>query len=334
MGISGLRGRRGVNQYSRRRQVVPALGIRLLQQALASSGPDLEAATLGVSQLLELAGAADSSPKLLLALARNSHWEVRNRAAAHPDYPAAAIQLAARDKDIALRTGAAENPRCPPQILSRLARDRECSIRVAVAENPAVPAAVLAQLATDMLPEVRAGAVRNPTCTPELLERLADDRLMVRMQVAASAACPPSMLEGIVARNPEEPEGFGALLAVVRLAVDWETVVNGATAVRSTVAANAHCPPELLRQLAVDSQPLVRGAVACNLAVPASLLRQLSMDSDTQVRLMVASNLSAPPELLGWLVQDSQQQVARRAVDNPSCPPPIRAMWQLAHDET
>lgn len=144
---------------------------------------------------------------------------------------------------------------------------------------------------------------------PETLEQLSRDRVFeVRIEVAF---------------NPSSP-----LPALERLSRDQRHET------RWRVASNPSCPPALLQQLSHDLHSTVRLYVAGNRSCPPATLERMAFDSNPLVRREAACNQSCPEPTLIRLLGDANRDVASSALDNPALPPSIRAMWQLAHDQS
>ncbi|WP_018158003.1 hypothetical protein [Demetria terragena] len=79
--------------------------------------------------------------------------------------------------------------------------------------------------------------------------------------------------------------------------------------IRESAALNAHCPPDVLAELAQDAQIGVRGCVARTPGAPGEVLAELANDPIPQVRAWVASNPNVSVDLLSRLAEDSDPTV-------------------------
>jgi hypothetical protein len=90
---------------------------------------------------------------------------------------------------------------------------------------------------------------------------------------------------------------------------------------REAVAANPHCPPGLLEQLAgAPEEQWVRLAVAGNPSSSVTVLRDLAADPDEHLRITVACNPAAPGALVQLLAEDGSETVRAAALSHVSCP--------------
>jgi hypothetical protein len=210
---------------------------------------------------------------------------VRRRAAAHPNLPAPLVGTILAEDEEPMRVAAASNPSIEEHQSAAAADDRSELVRASLAANAAIPPDLLARLAFDPVPRVRAHAVHNPMAAPDLLARLANDEdgdvraavvrredvaagllrqlaadsdPLVSSAVASHPACPPDVLEELVAVAPFE------------------------------VLSNPSAPKSLLAAAALLDSPELRARVATNPATPAATRKRLARDHDVAVRAALA----------------------------------------------
>ena len=196
------------------------------------------------------------------------------------------ICAGAASKHEPIREAAARNPNCSFAALVRLADDDVAAIRGAVASNPGCPPMLLTVLASDPAPVVRSAAVANASCPEAALAAAAGDEFDVRWSLAGNPACPSQALDVIaedssfvllhsVATNPNCSQQTLLRLAAWHPGAevsDPRVARTRATDMRSFVASNPACPPQMLQQLADDPATLVRAAVAANPDIAAGAL--------------------------------------------------------------
>lgn len=96
-------------------------------------------------------------------------------------------------------------------------------------------------------------------------------------------------------------------------------------------------PVEVWREIVAD-HPDMRFWVAFNRTVPPEVLRQLAQDTDWRVRDKVAGRRDTPADVLGALAQDEHDAVASSVAGNPSTPQTaLRALaehhWDQVRDK-
>lgn len=184
------------------------------------------------------------------------------------------------------------------------------AVRYKAAYNPNAPPAILTQLAGDGDWRIRSLVARHPNTSPEILVQLSKDL--------------DSTVRSEVAFNPHTPTR-----ALVRLACEDQS-----QQVRRNAIANPNIPPEVLVQLAGDSNLQIREYVARNPRTPPQVLLQLVRScTDPQelvsMRHYVAKNPNTPVEVLIWLANDPVEFVRHEAARNPNAP--VEATMQHTH---
>ncbi|MEU4584439.1 hypothetical protein AB0F92_20445 [Kitasatospora aureofaciens] len=148
-------------------------------------------------------------------------WDVR-RSAVGRTANVTALRLAARDEWY-IRVAVASNPNTPADLLAELARDRDQQVQVSVVLNPAVPPRLVTAAALSRKDVVRWWALYRTT-----------NRKLMR----AAATSADTENRKWLADNPNLP-----LDVLTALAED------PSRGVRSRVATNPACPPELRQRL-------------------------------------------------------------------------------------
>ena len=119
------------------------------------------------------------------------------------------------------------------------------------------------------------------------------------------------------------------------LSVRWAAPIAAAAAmmasdhcvsVRYAAAGSEHCPPDVLRRLAFNTDSDIVRAVAENPATPAETLRRLAVIGDVELRCGVAQNRSAPRRTLLTLAEDPDYKTRACVAQNPSTPPDVLAV--------
>jgi hypothetical protein len=158
------------------------------------------------------------------------------------------------------------------------------------------------------IPAVMSHIAAKPTCPPDVLETLFQNAIKLpKNPVNGSRA---SYVLVNIARNPNAPvalltklsessdEGARsaaaanpALPKAAKIAYLKRASVSGSFAERGRAAQDPDCPPEVLRQLALD--PALSFAVAMNPAAPTDLLQALAGSGDRRTRRGARSNLGS-----------------------------------------
>ena len=249
------------------------------------------------------------------------------------------ICAGAASKHEPIREAAARNPNCSFAALVRLADDDVAAIRGAVASNPGCPPVLLTILASDPAPIVRSAAVANVSCPEAALAAAAGDEFDVRWFLAGNPACPSEALDVIaedpsfvllhsVATNPNCSQQTLLRLAAWHPGAevsDPGVARTRATDMRSFVASNPACPPQMLQQLAGDPATLVRAAAAANPDIAAGALQKLAASPDVAVQAAAAANPACPPQMIRKLVRSADPsgsglRVISAAAANAACP--------------
>jgi len=116
-----------------------------------------------------------ATPEILVALANDTEWRVREAVARNTGTPAQAFLRLAGDPQPKVREAVARNAGTPTEALKTLAGDESLDIRIVIAGRPDTPPDVLARLAEDTAWNVRIAVAHNPAADDETLERLAGD---------------------------------------------------------------------------------------------------------------------------------------------------------------
>ena len=186
----------------------------------------------------------------LLARAHDPDDFVRMLLASNSESPASVLTVLSEDGNATVRAKVARNLSTPPELLAAMAQDPDEGVQMDVAANPNTPLAILDAFAQVDSSNIREGLSRNPNTPPEVLSRI----LTVRMEDPRTRANPWWLTA--IARNPSTPAESLWLLSTQHADV------------RSAVAGNPSCPPDLIRTLARDKAKSVRTAVASNPAAP------------------------------------------------------------------
>ena len=258
-------------------------------------------------------------PRNICAGAASKHEPIREAAARNPNCSFAALVRLADDDVAAIRCAVASNPRCPPVLLTILASDPASIVRSVAVGNVSCPEAVLAA-ATGDDPDVRWFLAGNPACPSQALDVVAEDSTLLH-SVAANPNCSQQTLLRLAAWQP------GAEVS------DPGVARTRATDIRSFVASNPACPPEILQQLAGDPTTRVRAAAAANPDIAARALQKLAASPDVAVQAAAASNPACPPQMIRKLVRSADPsgsglRVVSAAAANAACPQDL--LWDLA----
>lgn len=190
----------------------------------------------------------------LAYLATHHDPEVRIGVATNLDCPAEVQMLLAEDADVRVVTALAANPSCSKEVFAQLAKDVELDVLAVLAGNQSCSSDVLSDLYDRFNEELAKVLVCNPSCPPAVL---ADICWFGLDDVAAAAHANPSFSK----------ELFEDLLS---------EKLHDDTDERSFLAERSDCPPDFLRQLALDDSWVVRKYVARNPATPPDELLRLS----------------------------------------------------------
>ena len=101
------------------------------------------------------------------------------------------------------------------------------------------------------------------------------------------------------------------------------------TAKRREVAGNPHTSPQVLAQLAGDTDVLVRRRVAENPRTPPEVLGQLAGTDVVLARICVAENPHTSPQVLAQLAGDKDEDVREAALEHPNLPEEYRTLRQV-----
>lgn len=233
-----------------------------------------------------------------------------------------------------LRTGAgfaerrsvAIDPRASSVILKALSNDALPFVRRGVAANPSAPEEVLASLAMEGDPSMRAAVASNESTPGETLAMLSrDDSDSVKRQVVLNNASPQAArTEALSTMQSATLEEFAKgdspewLLSALAGSDDKR--------VRSKVAANPACAPDVYEQLSHDQEESVRVEVAKNLSAAESTLVAMAEDVSPSIRYELAKNPHVPiavREALSSL--EDVRFVARKAITHRMDPPSVEA---------
>jgi len=165
---------------------------------------------------VELAAYSDD-PEVLLELAKDEYWKVREFVSENPNTPLEALKILSEDDDKDVRVYVAQNPNTTIDILEQLMYDEEWEVRWEVARNPNISIDMLRQLANDKNEQVRIQVAANPNTPSDVLRNLAnDENEQVKFEVARNFNTPEDVLrelandEGayvraVVVENPNIP---------------------------------------------------------------------------------------------------------------------------------
>ncbi len=242
----------------------------------------------------------------LLRLAKGGA-AARRLAALHSSISQRLLIKLATDEDWRVRQAVAQNARCPGKILQRLAQDSDRDVREAVANNPNTITKTLELLLADSHEAVQKAArehVNAPTGLVRLMRRLeAKDPTLFALEKL------PKWLDALVAAHPNT--SFGLLEGFAKH--DWSVV-------RISVAGNPNAPQRLLEVLLDDSDADVPATIAARLHLPDALAQKFVSHADTKVRLALANNPNLAKSHLEMLATDSQWEVRLAVAKHPRCP--------------
>jgi hypothetical protein len=157
----------GSNQY----QAKPKGGRRRPPALLPSQDTDLVQSSrrtlvLYLSERQKAAEDPNSAPALLVELARDQSWDVRQAVAWNDICAPAMLEQLAEDKVGLVRRAAAWHAACPPSNLEQLAQDPVHLVRIGVAANPSCPLPILERLLRDSDRQVAQLAANNQNLPP------------------------------------------------------------------------------------------------------------------------------------------------------------------------
>lgn len=97
-------------------------------------------------------------------------------------------------------------------------------------------------------------------------------------------------------------------------------VISEAESLRADLARDETTRPEVLRQLAEDSETYIRYCVAANPNSPLDLLYKLNEDDSWGVKVGIAENPNTPVDLLSDLASHSSWHVREAVAGNENTP--------------
>ena len=172
--------------------------------------PIIDGAPEADPALLKLAGAPNTAPETLAALAESNDVFVRATVAQNPNTPPETLEKLLRE---ALREGgsvsvadqAAGNASLPESTMRRIALLQVEGARAAVALNPSLPEDLVQTLAKDPSPKVRGMIAWRKDTSPELLTELSrDEHPRVRYHVVKNEATPKEVIRTLL--EDDDPE--------------------------------------------------------------------------------------------------------------------------------
>jgi hypothetical protein len=183
----------------------------------------------------------------------------------------------------------ARNAHTRIKVLRDIATTATPELRVALAKNTNVPVDLLAVFARDRRETIRSAVALSKNASSELLEMLAtDERSAARRAVAKNPNTPPTTLMRLAADLDREVQI--ALIHNPKLPVAlYKTLVETLDAAgRKRIAKTMPCYPEILKILAIDSNPKVARMVAWNPNLDDDMLVWLAGINDVILQTGVA----------------------------------------------
>ena len=219
-----------------------------------------------------------------------------------------------------LRLASASHPGVAPQRLTELASDAEWRVRERAAANPSIGEGDAVRLAADADKDVRVAVARNPATPSFVVELLCTDRVD-EVRGAASARRNPSTrrrleshdgldLVAVMAQANESVRVLHARHPTIDPQVLSELATDTDWRVREAVACNPSCTPELLGRLSADTDPDVRRCAVTHAETTRSIIESRQEDDHDSVRLVVARRTTSPAVLRtlssdrGWAVRE------------------------------
>ncbi len=214
--------------------------------------------------------------------------------------------------------------RVPPGTPFPIEREKEVIDKIHLAQNPQTSAEQLAQLAQEEDTFVQQLVARHPNSTENILKALLDKK---DKHIAQSILMRPNLstkmlsqlvnfreeyIQQLIARHPNtSPEILTKLCSYPSFRVVWEVACNpNSTSIVLTEAIRSNSP---------DGQKLsqfieVRRAVARHSQTDPQILTELASDSEWQVRDQVASNPNTTVETRTLLTKDENEYVRQTAL--------------------
>ena len=223
------------------------------------------------------------------------------------------LLMAARHypRTVAVMEHLAEMKSCPPEVLDEVFEDAFYSQKYGVplyevykglAQNPNTSAEVLEKLLDNQYLTVQRAALKNPQL-PKAAKVSYQQRLAIadpyfghqpQEQCAASAACP---VEELIALSESDFPGARQRAAfnprlpkAAKIAYMKRVAMSAARIERIHIAGDPDCPPDVLRQLAMD--PATSFYAVSNPAIPEDLLEKLSRSPTPKIRAWAADALA------------------------------------------
>lgn len=211
--------------------------------------------------------------RILMQLAEDVRYTVRNAVAENSAAPARILLTLSDDPDSVVRTSVAENPKTPPDALAQLSRKRDWGTRMGVAENLNTPPASLAALMQDKDEFIAAAATKNPRTPVAALMAIIEDAF--RALERNPSKVDPRLFDVI-----QNPKTSGEDVARIASAIAMSQSVWG----KQMLTYMRRTPVKVLGLLARDRSANVRLAVAHRRNCPPSILALLATDPRVSVR--------------------------------------------------
>jgi hypothetical protein len=222
-----------------------------------------------------------------------------------------------QDKCRKLKAALAANPNIPTELLTRWVNDfqaeADTNIYRAIISNTNTPRDLLEKVCELCSTYLFARELINNPHTPTwILEQLASHSIQeYRLQVLEHINVSAKVIATVKFLEEE----------LIPSSDFWhELIDNSNEYLRSKVAQNIYCPPEILEQLAKDEKEKIRRAVAINQELPINLIAVLADDESEYVRTSLARNRNNPLPILEKLARDSSPDVRLMVNNNRNIP--------------
>jgi hypothetical protein len=228
-----------------------------------------------------------------------------------------------------------------PETLELLAMDSSRLVRETVAENPSTSGEVLIEMARQDHVTGNSGSAHtvsgklvNRKDTPsEALDFIARQPVdWMRTRVASHANTSAETLAWI-AENESNEQVLQAVVTHPRVSatVLQQLATHQSEALRATIAAQPHCPEQvlLLELFSPTPSQQVCAKIAANPNTPLTSLELFVTSQQSSLRASVATNPNLPVDHLITLAQDSKVEVRRAVALNPATPDEWKQRLQL-----
>ncbi len=216
----------------------------------------------------EVAEHLNCPPHILIKLSEDTDG-VKSSVASNANCPPHILEKLFYNDDPHINSNALENPNCPPEIKNNwemLSNHKNPWIKDLVAENPNCPPHILEKLFNGD-DQAAYSALHNPNFPPEIkndLELLSNHKNSnVLGWVARNPNCPLYILEKLFNYNNDYVSYYALTNPNFppKIKNDLELLSNHKNnMIRTWVAKNLKCPPEILKKLSRDPEPEVSRA--------------------------------------------------------------------------